>query len=171
MVFWNVMLCNQADMYQHFKWTWCPNLHGRTSLHVPWLCMQYGPLKLWYLPTTLHGVTSQNTKHNIHWHENLKPQQADVRNGINDTSSYSNVGNFYSRINLFFHLKRCFKWYNIPYNQRAVEELSIILTSGIKMLTDFWRHFPREKCALWGRKYGMYSPNYRLVDFADDIMF
>jgi hypothetical protein len=39
------------------------------------------------------------------------------------------------------------------------------------MLTDFWRHFPREKCVLWGRKYGMYSPNYRLVDFADDIMF
>jgi hypothetical protein len=46
-------------------------------------------------------VSHPRTPYNIHWHENLKPQQADVGNGINDTSSYSNVGNCYSRINLF----------------------------------------------------------------------
>jgi hypothetical protein len=63
--------------------------------------MQNVPLKLRYLPATLHGVTSQKTKPNINWHEDLKPQEADVYNGINDTSSYSNMGNFYSRINLF----------------------------------------------------------------------
>jgi hypothetical protein len=50
-MFWIVMSCGLVGRHQHFEETYCLQ---------PWGWKQYIYPKRWYLPTSLHGVTTQN---------------------------------------------------------------------------------------------------------------